>query len=189
MPNFVLLKDETCERVGAVGVSNVSQLYPAPDGCTWHEIEGDIATRTLARLNGALVEVDLLVDPARQLAKARADRWAAAKAYRDARQVGGCTTQWGRVQTDDASQGRIGNAALGASIRKAAGQPFSINWTMADNTVAILDADGTIGLGFAVLSFVAACQDAGTAIRASIDAATTPDAVAAVDVAAGYPPA
>ena len=58
---------------------------------------------------------------------------------------------------------------------------------MADNSVVPLDADAMIAIGMVVVRFLAACQDAGTAIRTAIGAAATVDNVAAIDITAGYP--
>lgn len=128
-------------------------------------------------------------DPALELAAARARRWTLAKAHRDTRMLGGFSTAYGRVQTDQISQNRISSAASAAKISKDAGLPFAVNWTLEDNSVVTIDADGMVALGFAVLGFVAACQDAGTAIRKVIEVAATLEQVAAVDITAGYPPA
>lgn len=118
--------------------------------------------------------------------------WNRAKTMRDLQCQGGCDTPFGRVDTTDASKIDVAGAVLMAVLAKGAGKPFSIDWTMADNTVQQLDADGMIALGVAVCEHRQVCQYAGTEIRSVIDqAAAKPGATAAdvfaVDIAAGYP--
>jgi hypothetical protein len=58
---------------------------------------------------------------------------------------------------------------------------------MADNSVEPHDGPALIAMDDAVAAFAQACRDAGTAIRAAIDAAPDAAALAAVDITAGYP--
>ena len=117
----------------------------------------------------------------------RAARWAEAKAVREAKATGGCETPLGRVDTDPESQRKINGAVTGALVAQAAGQPFAVAWTMADNSVVDHDAAAMIAMGMAVLAHIDACQVAGTAIRGAIDAAADADAIAAINIEEGYP--
>lgn len=122
------------------------------------------------------------------LAGWRAARWADAFAYREQRAGGGCMTPSGRVQTDaEKSLVKINGASSAAIVSKMAGLPFSVDFTMEDNSVEVLDADGMIAVGMAVVAYVNECQKAGTAIRDAIDAAPDKAAIDAIDITAGYP--
>lgn len=166
------------EELAAIGVvSIIEPPAPAPGVLVTGSELVDVAGVPTRQLSTAPMD----------LADARAQVWARAKAYRDQRIGGGCATPAGRVQTDTVSQGRIGNAALAAFIKKAGGEPFAVDWTMEDDSIVTLDADGMIAMGFAVMSYVAGCQNAGTAIRVTIDAAASAAAVQAIDIQAGYP--
>lgn len=119
----------------------------------------------------------------------RARRWRQAKDYRDTRARGGCMTPEGPVQTDDASRLKINGAFVAAAAAQAAGQPFSIDWTMADNSVVAHGAGEFVALGMAVVMFMDACQKAAETIRDAIfdEANATAAAIAAIDIEAGYP--
>ncbi|ARS29089.1 DUF4376 domain-containing protein [Sphingomonas sp. KC8] len=159
--------------------------HPKDNGWNW-----DAATQTATR-------VDTAPDPAAEiwdgnawvadLAKLRAARWAEARGYRDARANGGCVTPLGRVDTDGESRLKISGAVQMAMLAQAAGQPFAVAWTMADNTDAAHDAGQMIALGLAVGGHVDACHAAARAVRAAIDAAGDAAAIGAVDIEAGYP--
>lgn len=181
MRNFALWDGATSTQ--GVAVFAPSQLPPAPEGCEWIELDGDHVDYTVALVDGVITEVprDQQIDVRRAL------RWEEARAYRDQRVDGGCITALGRVDTDADSQRKIVGAVTAAMIAKQAGAAFSIDWTMADNSVVTHTADQLISMGMAVTAFLSACQRAGTAIRDAIDAAISADALAAIDITIGYP--
>jgi hypothetical protein len=121
------------------------------------------------------------------LEEAQAICWARAQAYRDQQKVSGCDTASGRVQTDADSQRVISGAVQAADLSQRYGQPFSMNFTMADNRVVPLAANEMIAVGLAVAARISACHDAGTAIRAAIMAAATSEEVFAIAYQVGYP--
>ncbi len=181
MRNFILW--DGAAEAGACGVGHVDQLYAAPDGARWIEISGDVREQTLILVDGAPTERPRPVG----LNVAKATRWDEAKSHRDLTASSGCITALGRVDTDADSQRKIVGAVTAAMIAKQAGAPFSIDWTMADNSVVTHSADQLIAMGMAVTAFLSACQNAGTAIRDAIDAAISADALAAIDITIGYP--
>jgi hypothetical protein len=78
---------------------------------------------------------------------------------------------------------RIGGAVQMALMAQLAGQPFSIDWTLADNSVKTLDAAGMIAVGTALGMKVSAAFDTARALRDQIANAAT---IAEVD-AIGWP--
>ncbi|PXA90002.1 hypothetical protein DMC47_28125 [Nostoc sp. 3335mG] len=76
-----------------------------------------------------------------------------------------------------------------AMIAQGAGAPFSIDWTMQDNSSATHDAAAMIRLGVSIGQHVAACHAVALAKRAAIEAAADATALAAIDVAGGWPDA
>jgi hypothetical protein len=124
---------------------------------------------------------------ARTIDQLRSARWIEAKAYRDQRMNGGCATPLGQADTDAESRIKISGAVQMAMLAKSAGTPFELIWTMADNTPHPHDADQMIQLGMAVGSYIQACQNAGTTVRAQLEAAGTIEDLQAVDVTTGYP--
>jgi hypothetical protein len=122
------------------------------------------------------------------LSQLQAAAWVQARAYRDHRQESGCETPLGRVDTDSDSQRKINGAVTAAMVAAMTGAEFApITWTMTDNTPVVHDAAAMIAMGMTVVAFLDACQNAGTAVRAAIEAAPDETALAAVDITAGYP--
>ena len=66
-------------------------------------------------------------------------------------------------------------AAEAAQLTAAA--PFSVDWTLADNTVRALNAQNMLDVGRALGAHIITRHAKGRALRARIDAATTPAAV------------
>lgn len=60
-----------------------------------------------------------------------------------------------------------------ATLAAQAGQPFSIDWTLADNTVRTLSGADMIAAGQAMALHIEAQHETGRAVRAAIMAATT----------------
>lgn len=116
----------------------------------------------------------------RSLEQVKADCWAAIKAQRDAAEWGGFDTPFGRFDSDPRSQAKIIGAAQLASIAAARGEPFSIRWTLQDNSTVVLDAPAMIAVGVAMGQHIDSVHQIGRAKRAAIEAATTYDAVMAV---------
>ncbi|UAK24175.1 DUF4376 domain-containing protein [Sphingomonas nostoxanthinifaciens] len=185
--NYVLWDSALLITVRSTVVVNAAHLPPAAPNTEWVAIEGDAMTTCLAMVAGVRTEVPFALPAAVALDVARVAAWADALAYRNARQTGGCLTPLGRVDTDADSQRKISGAALAALIAKSAGQAFSIDWTMADNSVVTHDAAAMIAMGMAVTQYLDACQKAGTAKREQIEAAADEAVLASIDVTTGYP--
>ena len=116
----------------------------------------------------------------RSLDQVKADAWRRIKAARDAAEWGGFDTPFGRFDSDPKSQAKIIGAAQLASIAAARGEPFSIRWTLQDNSTVMLDAPAMIAVGAAMGRHIDSVHQIGRAKRAAIEAATTHDAVMAV---------
>lgn len=112
--------------------------------------------------------------------KLRPRRWSWIKERREAAQLGGCMTPLGRVDTDPASQLKVAGSVQMAMLAQLAGAPFSVEWTMQDNSVVAHDAAAMIAMGLAVGQHVAACHEAAVARRLQLEAATTPEEIEAV---------
>ncbi|UQV43377.1 DUF4376 domain-containing protein [Janthinobacterium lividum] len=80
-------------------------------------------------------------------------------------------------QTD---KDRIVGAAQLALMAQAAGQPYSIDWTLSDNTHLTLDAAGMIAVGAALGAHVAEAFAIGLHLRRQIAAATSFDELEAI---------
>lgn len=78
--------------------------------------------------------------PAGALETAKAAQWEIVKAARDAVIYGGFTYNGGTYDSDQISQSRIQGAVQLAAIATQSNQPFSLVWTLADNSTVTLDA-------------------------------------------------
>ena len=117
----------------------------------------------------------------------KADKWAEVLAARTVAENSGCMTPLGRVDTTPESRDKISGAVQMAMIAQMNGAPFSIDWTMEDNSTVTHDAPAMISLGMAVGTHIDACHGVGRLKRAAIDAAATKLLVEAVDPLIGWP--
>lgn len=102
------------------------------------------------------------VDP-RPIEDVRASRWEAIKKARDQAEVSSTFECDGAVYRSDPV--RIGGAAQGAQIALTAGLPFSMSWTLQDNTTKVLDAPGMIRVGLAQLAHIDAIHQYSRTLR------------------------
>lgn len=159
------------ERLAHMGPGAVVELTGATALAATHGYALEVVA-------GAVVE---------SLPGAKARLWAQVKARREVEVHGGCDTALGRVDTKGDSRQRIHAAVSTAQLALGAGQPFSVDWTMADNSEVTHDAQAMIAMGLAAADHVASIHATSQALRAAIDAAETAEALAAIDIDAGWP--
>jgi hypothetical protein len=87
------------------------------------------------------------------------------------------------VATDAVSQTKYIAAVVGAQIDPNA----VINWKMADGIFVTLDAQAITAVAMAVRPHVQACFDNEGELKAQIEAASTAQQIAAVDLNTGWP--
>lgn len=142
-----------------------------PQGCGWIEIEEapaggwhvDLTTKGL--VSGAL---DL-----RTLDQAKADKRAELKESRT--DVVYSTFVWSGSPFDcnADSQALIQGAVLDSLVAAQLAQPFSVDWTLADNTVRTLSGSDVIQVGLAMSAWIRTNFSKGQALQSSIAAATS----------------
>lgn len=130
-----------------------------------------------------------IIPPAPTIDEQRASVWEAVRAARDRAEWWGCSTPLGRADSDPDSQRKVAGAVQLAMIAQAGGAPFSIDWTMQDNSSVPHDAAAMITLGVAVGQHVAACHAVALAKRSAIDGADNVEALMAIDIEGGWPDA
>lgn len=118
---------------------------------------------------------------------AAAAKRAEVNALRLRHETGGCATPLGRMDTDADSQRKVNGSVTMALIAQAAGRPFSIDWTMADNTTLAHDGPAMIAAGVAVGQHVSACHERALELKAAIETAADMAALAAIDIEQGWP--
>lgn len=111
----------------------------------------------------------------------KARKWAEIKAARGTQESAGFTVEGvGTFDSDADSRARIIGAVTAAKIAKDEGQPFSVEWTLADNTAVMLDADQVISVGFAMLTHITSTHEKGRTLRSAITAAEDVDSLNAI---------
>lgn len=119
------------------------------------------------------------IDP-RTLDDIKAQQWGLVKRSRSVAEFGGFTWDGSGFDSDPKSQSRIQGASQLATLSVINGQSFSVEWTLADNTVRALSASDVIAVGVAMGAHIATAHETGRALRAAIDASTTQEEVEAV---------
>jgi len=138
-------------------------------------------------LDGTLKLRPRTVDTNLQFTIAKLDLRQAVMRRRDRAEFSGCMTALGRMDTDADSQRKINGSVTMALIAQAAGQPFSIEWTMADNATVIHDGPAMIAAGVAVGQHVSACHEHALALKSAIEVAADILALSEIDIEAGWP--
>lgn len=114
------------------------------------------------------------------LPAARVRQRALINAARDAAQDGGADTPSGRFDSAPRSREFLNGAALAATLAGMNSQPFTINWTLANNSVVTLDGPQIIAAGLAVAAWVDSVHQRAVVLKARIDAAETAAAISAI---------
>lgn len=127
------------------------------------------------------------IDPPLTLAERRVSAAASINTERDRREELGFPYRGKWLDSTPRSVQRITAAALAAQAVLATGQPYSVDWTCADNSTLILDAAGVIGIPVALAQHAAALHDHARSLKAAVYAADSEAALAAIDIQAGWP--
>ena len=143
----------------------------------------------LISADGSFAGATLLDSATTDLATAKAQQWVILKAARDAALTAGFTWDGSLFDSDAVSISRITGAAVLAMMASTAGQTYSVSWTLANNTVRVLDGTSMMAVGVAVGAYVQSVMDTGQALRTKLDATTTvADALAIAWPIATAPP-
>lgn len=186
-----ILDEETGEtryRHSAATTAQIAMM-PLPEGCMGHIFEGEGSIADFETyLDGAEIKVrprtpDLALD----LMVAKINKRQAVALARNTHEWSGAATPLGRMDSDPDSQRKVNGAASMAMIASSAGQPFSIDWTMQDNSTVTHDAAAMMAAGVAMGEHVSACHDRAKVLKANIDDAADAAALEAIDIEAGWP--
>jgi len=186
--------------IEAIGPDGEPRSGPEPRWEAWDAAQATVAgasapTLALARWRAGrpaegdeaavAVEVERLAAAAALagMADAKAARKAALADRRWRAETGGATVAGMEIPTDAATQAKLTAAAVAALIDPA----YSVNWKVATGDFVALDHDQVIALAQGARAHVQGCFDREAALAAQIDAAATPEALAAIDIEAGWP--
>jgi hypothetical protein len=137
---------------------------PLPDG-DWHVAGGAVAPGRL----------DL-----RTLEQRKAERWEQIKLARTAAINAPLVTPYGTFDADPASRQNITDAILMVQTLDQLGEPSSIDFTLADNSVVTLTVSEMVDVGLRLGAQVQAAHATSRVLRGQLDAATTAEAVDSV---------
>jgi hypothetical protein len=113
--------------------------------------------------------------------------WARVKEIRGEKETGIAPTPLGDVQIDEKSKAKIMGALDFCKLKEEQGQPFTMNFTMADNTRVVLDNIKVRQLAGAAGLYVAQLYDYSWTLRDAIEAAATTDEIGQINVETGWP--
>lgn len=99
--------------------------------------------------------------------------WLEVKNWRSNVEFGPFTYNGYRFDGDSAAQRRINLAVMGAQAALIAGVSWSMDWTLADNSVVTLSAVDMVGVAQALGANIAAAHEEARLKRAEIENATT----------------
>ncbi len=111
---------------------------------------------------------------------ARERRWSEIKLERDQREAGGFPYLGKVFDSDPRSVQRILGAVLAAQVAVTNDLDFSIDWTVADNSVVTLSADELIAMPAALAAYANHLHAVSRDLRVLIDAAETVEEVRGV---------
>ena len=121
-------------------------------------------------------------EPTTSLDEAKAVKWAQIKTDRIRAEDAGFTVEGlGTFQSDNDSRQKITGAALAAKIAKDDGQPYQVNWTLADNSVIPLNADQMIEVGQALLVHLDEVHQRSLQLYTLVQSAETVEEVEAIN--------
>lgn len=121
--------------------------------------------------------------PANTLAKLKEGALQALADRRWRAETGGISVNGSLVATDERSQAKFVGACLAATLDAN----YSVQWKIADGGFVTLNRDQIIAIAQAARAHVQACFDREAALVGEIEAAPDEQALAAIDIEAGWP--
>jgi hypothetical protein len=114
------------------------------------------------------------------LAELKTRKWEAIKKRRNEVEFGSFEWDGSMFDGNAMATQRIAGSVQMAVLAQANAMPFSIDWTLADNSVRTLSATQMIEVGQTLAQHVSACHAHARQLRVEIEAATTPEQVEAI---------
>lgn len=104
---------------------------------------------------------------------AKEAKWQSVKEIRNSKEFGPFVYNGLAFDGDIDAQRRISLAVMGAQAALITGQPWGIDWTLADNSAVTLSASEMVSVAQALGDNIAAAHEEARLKRAAIEAATT----------------
>lgn len=119
-------------------------------------------------------------EDSRTLADLKVAQWTQIKQARSQAEYAGFTWDGSTFDSDAISQQRINGAVSLALIAMQTAQPYSITWTLADNTLRVLSAGDMVSVGLALGTHVQTTFNKGQQLQQQIEAATTKEEIESI---------
>lgn len=169
-------------------VDEASYISGKPVSWNW-ELQAPLTSTALSSVEQLLVQQpsspfysgSITQDANDSLDTVKLRRWAYIKQRREQAEQSPVTVNGLTFDADTASTQKIAAAVVLAMIAKMASTQFSEEWTLSNNTSALLTGDDLINLGVALGTHVGSVYAIGRNLRTSIDSSTTIAAVNSVD--------
>lgn len=129
---------------------------------------------------GALPEGTLIIKPLKTLSEAKAEKLIEITTERDKREQAGFDYMGKTFDADATSMQRLTLAAQSASIALSANEPFTINWTVQDDSSITLNAAEMIGIIPAIAIHADNLHQEGRILKDAVNLAKTVKAVEAI---------
>jgi Domain of unknown function (DUF4376) len=161
------------------------EVAPNKPATTWNQIatEGAPIFNSGVWTESWTVTAMSPAEEAAALAATKAGLLATLANKRWEKETGGMTYSGFALSTDATSQTKYIGAVVGAQMDPT----VTLKWKMADGQFVTLDAAAIVGVAMAVRGHVQACFDREAELKATIEAATTPAEIAAVNISTGWP--
>jgi len=174
MKHFVFYDTEGIIRFTSSAACDSEQVEP--DGMSALEVEV-LPVGPAQVIDGEVVSYSI---PATSLDELKYARRYAMKSARDAEMAAGFTSNALVYDSDQASQVAIQLAAMQALIAVINASAFSVDWTLADNSVETLDKTAMLAVASDLQVMLAAAEAKMQGCRTAIDEATNAAEVAAI---------
>lgn len=117
---------------------------------------------------------EMPLDQVKDRAKEQVKNWKHSKQKED------FTYDGVEYEADDLSRDYIGGAVLSATVSLVTSQPFTIDWTAADNSIVTHDATSMIAMGQSLAKAIGGFHDQSTQLKKDINTAADEAAVLAI---------
>ena len=108
-------------------------------------------------------------------------KWSEIKLAREQAESAGYIVEgFGTFDSDPEARANITGSVTAALIAKLNNAPFQVNWTLADNSVVTLDADGMVLAGLEGLQHINKCHEQSRKLRVLIENANDAEELARV---------
>jgi len=161
------------------------------------QVESDGAPDPATYGGSACVAISAPIDPASSvwngaswapdMAALRERKWREVWKLRDEKINAGITVDGYRYDSDASARANVMGAAIAAQAALAVGEPFSVEWTLADNSSVTRDAVQMIAVHVTGVAIINALYERARALRDAIDASPDIAELDAIDIEQGWP--